>query len=95
MLADLSKALVSMDCVGTSRDAVRQMAAMGAGLAILPTLYTVSEARRDPDLVLRPIDHPLAMRDISLVWRRTSPLGESFRAIGDVMRDVATEMIDA
>lgn len=94
-LADMSKAHVSMEFEGTSLDAVRQMAAMGAGLAILPTLYTVSEARRDPDLVLRPIDHPLAMRDISLVWRRTSPLGESFRAIGDVMRDVAAGMIDA
>ncbi|MEM8617761.1 MAG: LysR substrate-binding domain-containing protein, partial [Pseudomonadota bacterium] len=79
---------------GTSLDAIRQMAGMGTGLAVLPSLYALTEARRDPDLVLRPIDDPMAEREVSLVWRPTSPLRETFETLADVMRSAAKEILE-
>lgn len=92
-IADASRAQVSSEFQGTSLDAIRQMAAMGAGVAILPSLYASTEARRDPDLTLRPIDHPLAARMISLIWRPTSPLGQQFETIASILKDVSTELL--
>ena len=91
-IADASGAHVSADFRGTSLDAIRQMAAMGAGLAILPSIYALSEARRDPDLVLRPIEDALARRVISLNWRKASPLADWFEVIADALRDGAREL---
>ncbi|MEM8921014.1 MAG: LysR substrate-binding domain-containing protein, partial [Pseudomonadota bacterium] len=91
-LADAAGAHVSGEYEGTSLDALRQMAAMGVGLAILPSLYALSEAKRADDIVVRPIDHPLAARDISLIWRATSPLAASFETLGGVLKDVANHL---
>lgn len=92
-LADRMGAFISSEYQGTSLDAVRQMAATGAGIAILPALYALSEARRDDDLVLRPLDHPLARRSVSLIWRNASPLSDRFTQIGEVMKGAATDLL--
>ncbi len=94
-LADQFGAHVSNEYKGTSLDATRQMAAMGAGLAVLPSLYAVSEASRDRDLILRPIASPKARREISLIWRKSSPLSQSFRTIAEALRDVAEAKLGA
>lgn len=73
-LAKQAGTFVSHDYQGASLDAVRQMAAMGAGIAILPSLYALAEAIRAPDVVVRRIDHPDAIHEIALHWRRTSSL---------------------
>lgn len=78
---------------GTSLDAIRQMAYMGVGIAVLPSLYAISEAKRDPDLIVRPIDHPLAKRQISLMWRETSPLNDKFKTIGEHMARTAQDIM--
>ncbi len=78
---------------GTSLDAIRQMAYMGVGIGVFPSLYAISEAKRDPDLIVRPIDHPLAQRQISLIWRSTSPLEEKFRTIGQHFAKTAAEIM--
>jgi LysR family hydrogen peroxide-inducible transcriptional activator len=93
-LARLSGARVSLEYEGTSLDAIRQMAVMGAGLAILPSLYVASEARWDKDLVVRRIDHDGAHRDIALVWRPASPLGAQFLQLGDVLKEVGNRVLD-
>jgi len=92
-IADQAGAEVSTEYEGTSLDAIRQMAAMGAGVAILPSLYALTEAARDPDLVIRRIDHATAQRDIALIWRPTSPLADDFKLLGDVLSDVANELL--
>ncbi|MEM1106193.1 MAG: LysR substrate-binding domain-containing protein [Pseudomonadota bacterium] len=92
-LADAADAHVSTEYEGTSLDAIRQMAAMGAGIAVLPSLYTVQEARRDEGLCLRRIDHALAKREISLIWRDTSPRGEAYRVLGAALADVAGRLL--
>lgn len=75
-LAEKAGAFVSRDYQGASLDAVRQMAVMGAGVAILPSLYALAEAVRAPDFVIRRIDHPDAVHEIALHWRRSSPFQE-------------------
>ena len=79
---------------GTSLDALRQMASMGESVAVLPSLYAISEAKRDPELIVRPIDHPLAERQISLIWRRTSPLRKKFQTIGAVLSEAAERIME-
>ena len=52
---------------GTSLDAIRLMAASGAGVAVLPSIYAATEARRGTDVSLRVIEDPAAFREIALV----------------------------
>lgn len=93
-LAKQSGAYVSSEYEGTSLDAIRQMAAMGAGIAILPSLYAMVEASRDSALVVRQIEHAKAQRQISLIWRDTSPLKESFGQLGEVLKEAANIILD-
>ncbi|MBD3770282.1 MAG: LysR family transcriptional regulator [Rhodobacterales bacterium] len=92
-LAEAAGAHVSTEYEGTSLDAIRQMAGMGAGIAIVPSLYAVMEASKDPHQIVRPIDHPLARRRISLVWRSGSPLERNIQKLGLVFRDVAADLL--
>ncbi|MDJ0922597.1 MAG: hydrogen peroxide-inducible genes activator [Henriciella sp.] len=92
-IARAAGSFVSAEYEGTSLDAVRQMAEMGAGIAILPSLYALTEARRDPDLVIRPIHHSLATRGISLIWRDSSPLADSLTILGEEFRQVAGNVL--
>ena len=92
-LAKQSGAYVSSEYEGTSLDAIRQMSAMGAGVAILPSLYALVEASRDTALVVRRIAHKKAERQISLIWRDTSPLKESFEQVAEVLKQSANALI--
>ena len=58
---------VSDEYEGTSLDAIRLMAAGGAGLAILPSIYAVTEARRGTDVSLRALKDAAANREVALV----------------------------
>lgn len=97
-LADAAGTFVSRDYQGASLDAVRQMAVMGAGVAVLPSLYALAEAVRDPEFVVRQIDHPEAIHEIALLWRRSSPmepdclrLAEHLIAVKHQIREARTE----
>lgn len=92
-LASQAGAVTSEEYQGTSLDAIRQMASMGSGIAVLPSLYAISEAKRDPQLIVRRIDHPLAKRQISLSWRPSSPLSDKFQKIGEALRQVASHLM--
>lgn len=87
-LAVEAGAYVSRDYQGGSLDAVRQMAVMGAGVAVLPSLYALAEAVRDPEFVVRRIDHPLATHDIALHWRYASPLSADFEQLAGHLIEV-------
>ena len=79
--------------LGTSLDAIRQMAYMGVGVGVFPSLYAISEAKKDPELIVRRINHPSAQRQISLIWRETSPLAEKFEVIGGYFADMADHIM--
>ena len=92
-LAKASGAYVSSEYEGTSLDAIRQMAAMGAGVAVLPSLYALLEAQRDSQLIVRKIDHGNTSRKIGLIWRYSSPLSDSFEKLAGVIKNVAKELL--
>ena len=93
-LAKLSGAFVSSEYEGNGLDATRIMAAMGAGVAVLPSLYALLEARRDQDLCVRKIKDIRTSRTISLVWRDTSPLENDFEALAGVVKEVAAKLLN-
>lgn len=66
-LASRAGGRVSDEYEGTSLDAIRLMAATGAGIAILPQIYAATEARRGTNVSLHPIANPEARRSISLI----------------------------
>ncbi|KCZ93419.1 LysR family transcriptional regulator [Hyphomonas johnsonii] len=92
-IADAAGAIISNEYEGTSLDSVRQMAEMGAGIAVLPSLYALSEARRDPHLKIRRIEHQLASHPISLIWRESSPLAPNLITLGSALQHVAAELL--
>ena len=75
---------VSDEYEGTSLDAIRLMAATGAGVAILPSIYAATEARRGTDIQLRALDDPAAHRDIALI----QPLLPDSRPGSDILVDI-------
>lgn len=92
-IADAAGAEISREYEGTSLDSLRLMAEMGAGVAVIPSLYALSEARRDPHLNIRRIDHALATHPISLIWRRNSPLAPSLLKLAEALRRVAVDLL--
>ncbi|MEM6905771.1 MAG: LysR family transcriptional regulator [Pseudomonadota bacterium] len=82
-LAKLAGTHVSRDYQGATLDAVRQMAVMGAGVAVLPSLYALADAVRDPEFVVRRIDHPEAVHEIALIWRRASAMRPDFLELAE------------
>lgn len=92
-LATAARAAVSSEYEGTSLDAIRLMSQLGAGIAILPSLYALSEAKRDRGLHVRLIDHPMARRDIALIWRETSPLAASLLSLSGCLKDAASKLL--
>ncbi|MEP3635065.1 MAG: LysR substrate-binding domain-containing protein [Shimia thalassica] len=75
---------VSDEYEGTSLDAIRLMAATGAGFAILPSIYAAVEARRGTDVCLRALKDPTAKRDIALI----QPALPDPRMGSDILADV-------
>lgn len=91
-LAVISGSFVSREYQGASLDAVRQMAVMGSGVAILPSLYALGEAVRDPEFVVRRIDHPEAAHEIALLWRRAAPIADDCRELAGHLVEVKREI---
>lgn len=83
-------AWLRQDYEGTSLDALRQMAALRMGLAILPALYIASEIDApDADVSVRPFRAGRVTRTVGVVWRKSSGRQESFERFAEIARDVA------
>ncbi|MFS2316685.1 LysR family transcriptional regulator [Maricaulis sp. D1M11] len=70
-IAQEAGAVLSEAYHGSSLDAIRQMATSGEGIAILPSLYALGEAIREPNFKVRRLDHSHASHPVFLYWRRT------------------------
>ncbi|WP_426262756.1 hydrogen peroxide-inducible genes activator [Sphingomonas sp. PWP1-2] len=79
---------VLRDYEGTSLDAIRQMAGMGMGLALLPELYVRQEVREGDDVVVRPIKGSRYYRDIGLLWRHGAGRAPAYGLIAGLLRAV-------
>lgn len=69
-LANQSGASISPDYNGSSLDTIRLMAATGAGVAILPEIYTSAVGVHSHDIAVRKIDVPAAERELALIQKR-------------------------
>ncbi|MFT6225213.1 MAG: LysR family hydrogen peroxide-inducible transcriptional activator [Paracoccaceae bacterium] len=85
VLAGRCGAHVSDAYEGTSLDAIRLMAATGNGVALLPHLYAVTEARRGTDIALRPLNAPGTERQIALIQDHTHAQRPANRALAEVL----------
>ncbi|MFD2239080.1 hydrogen peroxide-inducible genes activator [Aureimonas populi] len=90
-------AFVSNDYEGTSLDTLRQMVAMGMGIALLPSLYVRSEVQREELVVARSIAGDVPFRAIGIAWRKTSARSEDFErfaiAAKRILRERVSEVI--
>lgn len=73
------------DYSGTTLDMLRLMVTAGMGLTLLPALYVRSDVLRETLVVARPLASDAPVRDISMVWRRTSPRHATFEAVAEIM----------
>ena len=89
VLAERGGAQVLRDYEGTSLDAVRQMAGMGMGLALLPELYCRQEIRDDGDVIVRPFVGGRPYRDIGLVWRGGAGPSADLMLLAQTLRSIA------
>src|SRR6185312_14116460 len=70
----------------TSLATLAQMVTSGAGLTLLPSIAAPVENRRG-QLEVRPFKPPAPSRTIVLVFRKSSPLVPTFRALAASMRE--------
>lgn len=84
-LAALAGASIGEEYRGVSLDAIRQLAASGAGVAVLPSLYALGEAIRDPAFRVRRIGHTEALHPVRLYWRRSAPDPDLFERLAAEM----------
>lgn len=89
ILAKQAGAHVLRDYEGTSLDAIRQMAGLGMGLALLPRLYARQEIRGGDDVVVRPFAGGRQYREIGLAWRAGAGRSPAYRTIAQLLRQAA------
>jgi LysR family hydrogen peroxide-inducible transcriptional activator len=88
-IAEQAGAYVLGDYEGTSLNAIRQMAGMGMGLALLPELYVRQEIRGDDDVIVRPFAGGRYYRDIGLVWRASAGRAVAFTTLASMLKQAA------
>lgn len=85
---------VSDEYEGTSLDAIRLMAATGAGIAILPSIYAATEARRGTDVCLLAINDTAANRDLALIQPQLPEPRPGSEVLADILRREAETLIN-
>jgi LysR family hydrogen peroxide-inducible transcriptional activator len=86
---------VSDEYEGTSLDAIRLMAATGAGVAILPSIYAATEARMGTDVAMFLLKDPAAQRDICLVQPQLPEPRPGSQVLADILRSEAERILSA
>lgn len=88
-LCDAFGAAFDRSYEGQSLDALRLMAAAGAGVAFLPASYVRSEIRDGGGVRALPIKGRRVSRSIGLVRRAATPAGAALETLIDAIRSVA------
>jgi len=76
----------------TSLSTIVEFVANGQGITLLPTISLKKEAA-DPRINITPLAAPGAGRTLALVWRDTTPFGELFDEIAEVIREVGKDKL--
>lgn len=93
MLGESVGAEVLRDYEGTSLDAIRQMAGLGMGLALLPSLYIRSEIRDQDDVIVRPVSGRALYREVAMVWRRRAGRAPAFQKLAKIVGEVERSIL--
>lgn len=80
-LCDRVGAEHARDYAGTTLDMLRQMVAVGMGVTLLPALYVRSDVLREKLVVARPLASGAPTRDLTMVWRTSSPRQKTYVSI--------------
>lgn len=87
-LCDRIGARVLRDYEGTSLDTLRQMAGMGLGVALLPSLYVESEISRRSGIIALDFADEVVSRTIAMAWRPTAPQHKLYQQMADSIRRI-------
>lgn len=79
------------DFRATSLSTLVQMVAGGEAITLLPRLALGVECARTAEFCVRPFRDPAPFRTIGLAWRRSSPRGEAFRQLAELLRPTALD----
>lgn len=74
------------DFRATSLSTLVQMVAGGDAITLLPELALPVECARMAEFSVRPFRDPAPFRTIGLAWRRSSPRGEAFHQLAELMQ---------
>lgn len=92
-LAAAAGGRVSDEYEGTSLDAIRLMAASGAGIAVLPSIYASTEARRNADIGLCPLADAAARRTIALIQPLLPEPRPGSEVLAEILRSEAAALL--
>lgn len=73
------------DYAGTTLDTLRLMVTCGMGLSLLPALYVRSDVERETQVVSRPLSTGAPVRELTMVWRKTSPRHNAYQKIAETI----------
>ncbi len=78
----------------TSLETLRQMVAAGVGVTLLPTLATKPPVARSENIHLLGFSDSPPSRQIAMVWRRSSAMGDFLMQLAHVIRALPAGLLD-
>lgn len=88
-LCEATGAQLLQDCPGNTLGTLQQMAMMGLGMAVLPSLFVRHEVSREHNLVIKPLARSLLQRTHVAAWRRNAPSRQLFRKLSWDIKTIA------
>jgi LysR family hydrogen peroxide-inducible transcriptional activator len=64
-------------------------------LTFIPAMAIQAGILDGTDVDARPLESELGVREIALIWRRSSPREEEFQLLANTLRQIAHEVIPA
>jgi len=79
--------------MGTSLHTLVQMVDNGLGLTFIPAMAIEAGILEGTDVEHRPLESDQGMRQIALIWRRSSPREEEFELLAGTLRQIARDVM--
>ncbi|NVJ68768.1 MAG: hydrogen peroxide-inducible genes activator [Alphaproteobacteria bacterium] len=76
------------EMAGTSLNTILQMVAAGHGITLMPGMAVDAGLLEGTGVEVLPFKDIVPTRTIGLIWRKTNPRAPTFRALGEVIKDV-------
>ncbi len=81
-----SELRASAAMIGTSLHTLVQLVDNDLGLTLLPEMALQAGILNGTDVVARPVESPIAKREIALIWRKNSPREADFLLLAEELR---------